>query len=287
VGRWTPSVEHATLLAMVDSMPSTLLLFSVLGLTTSIACAELSPRRPEAGGTEFLATHVSVRNRSTQALNRRSCSAVMVLVGDEAKKTINDELLSDLEGHLISRGLRVVSSGITGRVVSEPGLVEGAAQLPPLERAIVLAKTQQIGCVFQLLDIRATEDSRYFVWSGRGRGMTESSRENIETVDPGHIWTLTGPAWEIHGKVIDVEGGDVLAIVDLWQSTVRAVKTQVFRVPFASDSLTPTPMGQRGWVISRVEDTNLLQTSMMSLLAIVIAWPPDAAAIEKDLDRAR
>jgi hypothetical protein len=114
-----------------------------------------------------------------------------------------------------------------------------------------------------------------------------SSRENVESVDPAHLWTLTGPVWEIHGKVINVESGDVLAIVNLWQSTVWALKTQVFRVPYEFDSLVPTPTGQRGWVINKFEDTDLLKTNMMSLLAAVIAGPPEAPAVEKDLNSPR
>lgn len=196
----------------------------------------------------------------------------MVLPGEGPTKT-SDEVLSALEGHLIQRGIGVVSSGMTGRVVSDLGLVEGAAQLPPLERVIVLAKKANIDCVFQLqrLDIGIRDASRYFYLNAPGLGMKETF--SVASLDPSRGWTLSGPAWEIGGKVIDVENGDVLAIVDLYQSTVWAIPTQVFHVQTADGVTLPTTGGERGW---RIDDVDPLRRSMMSLLATIIAGPPTA-----------
>jgi hypothetical protein len=201
----------------------------------------------------------------------------MVLSAEGPNKA-SEEVLSALEGNLMSRGIRVVSSGMTGRVVSDPGLLQGATQLSQLERAIVLAKKANINCVFQVqrLDIGIRSASRYYHLNLSGRGLQEVPSDAVSTLDPARLWTLTGPVWDINGKVIDVENGDVLAIIDISQSSVCARPTQIFRLQSISDVPLPTATGQKGW---RIDDTELLAKSMMSLLATIIAGPlvPSAA----------
>ena len=210
----------------------------------------------------------------------------MVLSAEGPDKT-SEEVLSALEGNLISRGIRVVSSGMTGRVMADPEVSQGATQLSQLERAIVLAKKATINCVFQVqrLEINRRSASRYYYLNGSGQGFKEVSAGAAPTLDPARLWTPKGPVWEIVGKVIDVEKGDVWAIIDISQSSVWARRTQIYPLKSLFGVPIQTSPGDRGWRIDGPDDTDLLAKSMMSLLATIIVGPlpsgPDPWGDEK------
>ena len=211
-----------------------------------------------------------------------------MVLSDGASKT-SEEVLAALEGNLITRGIRVVSSGMTGQVVSDQALREGAAQLPPLERVLVLAKKANIDCVFQLFPLAIGTDysTRRFVWPRQEKRMTEATQEAFDSIAPERRWVLTGQNWKITGKVINVENGDVLAIVNLFQSAVWTVPAQIFRLNYVNDSLVAGVSGLHGWGFDKPEDIDRLRTSLMSVLATAIAGTPQAESVEKDLDRAQ
>ena len=84
-----------------------------------------------------------VRNTSAIAPTKAAYKSVMVLPPQGSERGAASELAA-LEKELLRRGIKVVSSGLTGRVVveqTESGRgTEGAAGLSDLERALVLAK---------------------------------------------------------------------------------------------------------------------------------------------------
>jgi hypothetical protein len=235
---------------------------------------QLAPEVPEAPHLQRLfARRIPILNRSTWAANRRRCAAVMVLPV-EGPGPRNEDVLSALEGHLISRGIRVVSTGMIGRVMSDPAIAQGATRLPQLERVMALAQRANVDCVFQVqkLEIGIRGAYRSFVWTGPSAPLREL-RSDEAVYYPSQVWTLEGPVWEIGGKVIDPVRGDVLSIVDLYQSTVWAPPNEDLTVQATSAGLVPMPDGRRAWRMDRPVDLSTLRESMMSLLAVVIAGP--------------
>ncbi len=161
---------------------------------------------------------------------RRTCGSVMVIAADAVR--VDEQIVTALEGHFMSRGLRVVSSAITGRVVASAdarGQIEGAAKLPTLERALVLAKGANADCVFYLLelDIGGTDVVRYFVWPSDSKELKEVDRGVYESAPQYRRWFIGGPVWKIGGKVVDVENGSVLSIINLTHSTPFVQKGRV------------------------------------------------------------
>jgi hypothetical protein len=258
------------------------LAFAVSCLPPPVAPVVLTPPQPapeipEAPHLQRLfAKRIPILNRSTWAANRRRCTAVMVLPGAGSGQR-NEDVLLALEGQLISRGIRVVSTGMTGRFASAPTGAQGAAPLSELERVMALAQRANVDCVFQVgkLEIGIHGAQRSFVWTGPDAPLRELRRGEA-VYYPSQVWSLEGPVWEIGGKVIDVARGDVLAIVDLYQSTVWAPPNEELAVQATSRGLVPMPDGRWAWRMDRVEDLSGLRESMISLLAVVIAGPPDA-----------
>jgi hypothetical protein len=164
----------------------------------------------------------------------------MVIPGETMQA--DEQILSAIEGHFISRGLRVVSSAITGRVVSSaaPGQVEGAAKLPTLERALVLPKGATAECVFYLLslDMGTVDLFRYLVWPDGRTDLVEVDRPTFDAAPPGRKWFVGGSQWEIDGKVVDVDHGSVLTVVSLKHSTPFSVDRQ-FQVEYVDQGLVP------------------------------------------------
>jgi hypothetical protein len=192
----------------------------------------------------------------------------MVIAAEMVK--VDEQTLTALEGQFISRGLRVVSSAITGRVVASAdtrGPTEGAAKLPTLERALLLAKGANADCVFYLLnlDVGGPDRFRYFVWRSAASSLAEVDFGTYDAAPSNRRWFVGGPGWNIEGKVVDVETAAVLGIVRLEHSTPYAADRHL-AVKYSATSLVPRN-GYYGWRLASPEDLGGLAGAMMSRLA--------------------
>jgi hypothetical protein len=194
--------------------------------------------------------------------------------------------LALIEGHLMKRQLRVFASAVTGLVVSDPNRdrVESAAALQPLEKALVLAQRAQADCVFQLirLEVPSREPKRrYFVLRGGQSVMTEVRADTFATLPQSRRRTVTGPTWEIDGKVIDVKSGAVLAVVGLAASAADQAKA--FHLEERDGRLEPGYVDIE-WRFDGPADLDYLRTTFMDRLALEIrggqATPPLPEASE-------
>ncbi len=75
--------------------------------------------------------------------------------------------LAEVERVLLEGGVRVISSGMTGRVVFDPvgNRVETAANLSDLERALVLARSSSADALLQIVEFGWTDGGRPFVYT--------------------------------------------------------------------------------------------------------------------------
>jgi hypothetical protein len=195
----------------------------------------------------------------------------MVIAADRVN--VDEQVLAQLEAQFMSRGLRVVSSAITGRVVGAAdarGPIEGAAKLPVLERALVLAKGANAECVFYLLglEVGAFDLTRYFVWRPSSSDLVEVDHQTYDAAAPDRRWFVSGPLWRVDGKVIDVDTGAVLAIVGLKHSTPFA-SDRHWQVDYVDRSLAPQG-GYFGWRLVSPDDLDNIRKGIMSRLAIEI-----------------
>ena len=234
------------------------------------------PPRPPVPPRGSVPVHISGGERalvsdSIPSPSRRACDAVIVLAADNIH--VDEQILTALEGHFLARGLRVVSSALTGRVVSGAttrGQIEGAAKLPTLERALVLAKGANADCVFYLLglEIGTKELIRYFVWRNPTPELIEVDHAAFDAVPDHRRWFAGGPLWRIDGKVIDVATGDILSIISLKHSTPYAVDR---RLQVAFDGTSLVPHGDYyGWRFVSAADIGVLRNIIMSRLAIEV-----------------
>jgi hypothetical protein len=195
----------------------------------------------------------------------------MVIAAESVR--VDEQVLTALEGHFLSRGLRVVSSAITGRVVSSAdarGQIEGAAKLPTLERALVLAKGANAECVFYLLGLEIGQSDliRYFLWHDSEPSLVEVDKAAFDANPADRRWFVGGPLWKIEGKVVDVNTGAILGIVSLKHSTPFAVDRQL-QVSFLGRSLVPH-YEHYGWRYASPVDIDHLRRAVMSRLAIEV-----------------
>jgi hypothetical protein len=190
-----------------------------------------------------------------------------MLIRDQ-QVAVEERFLAIVEGHLIQRGLGLVSSAATGQVVSDPSheQVEGAAKLPPIERVLVLAKRAKVKCVFQLLRLETGQNvaRRYFVLRGGQSVMSEVRQDTFDQFAPARRRFAWGPIWAIEGKVIDVESGEVLAVVGFEASTVD--RQRVFPVE-ELDGLLQPPWDTTGWRFDSPDEIGYLRTLFMDRLA--------------------
>jgi hypothetical protein len=276
VGQYRLQQIPHTMLVRMGSARVGLVVLMVLG---AVACEPYLGRSQTvqtSGETavQLVVAPIAMKISSTQAPGRRVCASVMVLKGDDAPSA-NDEVLSLLEGHMIERGLRVVSAAVTGRVVSDPTHpYETAAKLTPLERALVLAERSKVDCIFQLfrIELGLHDDARYFVWPNTANSMTEVDERTYGQTPDERRLRLTGPDWVVAGKVVDVQNGGVLATVNLQHSTVTNYRRQLYRLN-AIDGLLPSYGTPRTWNVRSEDDIRRLRTALMSELAAEIAGP--------------
>lgn len=248
------------------------LLIALIGAASLFAngCALL---RPKAEAIVALPVRpLPIESHGTQDRNRIHCSSVMLLRAEHV--AISDEAIALLEGHLISRDLKITSSAWTGRVVADPTheQVEPASRLPYLERALVLAKGANAECVFQIFRLFDAPQPkvRYFVLHQGQAVMVEGSALEAQSFPVWRKRIISGPLWNVQGKLVAVRDGRVLAVVSLEASTVDQQRYLSFRE--TDGALQPS------WAFESQfggpEDLHLLRTALMDQLALEIKGPP-------------
>jgi hypothetical protein len=153
----------------------------------------------------------------------RRFSAIMVLPPHGSEHGQASEL-SDVERVLLGGGIRVISSGVTGRVVLDssgnPGnRVETAANLSDLERALVLAKNSNADALLQIIEIGWTDGHRAFVLTGDQFQEVATGAE----VEGQNLVRVQEAIFRVQARVISVENGEILMSIDVSQGTSSAI----------------------------------------------------------------
>jgi len=181
----------------------------LLALLTSCAATKLS------------LVPTALQDRSAPAAQKAEVTAIMVLPARGSERGQHSEL-ADLERTLLARGFRVISSGITGRVASDSSeaRADDATQLSDLERALILAKKSNADVLLQVGEFEFKPSERYFVIvdGGRNRFTEVSERQDR----PGYYFVRVKEArLRFQAKLINVENGEIVILMDFSQSTSR------------------------------------------------------------------
>lgn len=163
-----------------------------------------------------------LRDLSAPAAAKVQVSSIIVLPprGSERGETSD---LADLERVLLSKGFRVISSGITGRLASGPVEVRAdeVSRLSDLERALILARKSNADVLLQVGEIAFTPSERYFT-------LFESDPHHLtEVFDPpsgpynSYRIRIKEARFTFQAKVISVEDGEILLSMDISQTTSR------------------------------------------------------------------
>jgi hypothetical protein len=229
------------------------------------------------GGTATLAVNGKspIIDHSVPTPQKLQYQSIMVLPprGSERGEVSG---LANLEKALLKRGIRVISSGVTGRVVidnAEGKKNEGAQNLTDLERALILARKSNADALLQVIDIDWKQDPRhyrYFRLASDGQRFEElASREQFESTPSNQGWRVMGPSFHFEAKIIDVESGEIVAAVDMAQSTVREIEARSLMVPTSGRSIAQVPPHE---TMYNTEDLkNAVYSSVMENLATLIA----------------
>jgi hypothetical protein len=175
-----------------------------------------------------------VSDQSVPTPQKVQYAAVMVLPPKGSERGEVSEL-ANLEKALLKRGIRVISSGVTGRVVvdnAEGKKNEGAKDLTDLERALVLARKSGADALLQVIRMewRGNERNYRYFRADERRTFTElASKAEYEALPPRRGWVVSGPSFEFEAKIIDVESGEIVTAVDISQSTVREIEVKVLQ----------------------------------------------------------
>lgn len=131
--------------------------------------------------------------------------------------------LADVERVLLAGRIRVISSGVTGRVVLDQSgsRVETAANLSDLERALVLARNSNAEALLQIVDIGWTDGHRPFVLVG------DKYQEVVPgtSVAPSALVRVREAVFKLQARVINVENGEIVMSIDVSQGTSRVVSS--------------------------------------------------------------
>jgi hypothetical protein len=165
---------------------------------------------------------VPLKDASAVQPQKRAYASVMVLPPTGSERGAATALAS-LEKALLKRGVRVISSGVTGRVVVEEteagAKTEGATGLSDLERALVLARKSNADALLQVSELEWVDSARWFVPKPGMSGLAEAeSKEEFEAADSRRRVAITSPRLVFIGKIIDVESGEIVASIDLSRS---------------------------------------------------------------------
>lgn len=225
-----------------------------------------------------------VHDQSVPSPQKSAYASVMVVPPQGSERgAVTD--LAYLEKALLKHGVRVISSGVTGRVVvdSSEGAKGGEAgrHLSDLERALVLARKSNADAILQLIEMRWRNDVpelyRYY-WFDQGHWAEMRQKPDAEWFKQNRkheerLAVVKGPTLGFQAKVIDVESGEIVAAVDMLHSTVSEVDghTVVFQ-----------KRGRKELFLGSEDLKNAVAESMMNRLAdIIVKGNPRARAPEK------
>jgi hypothetical protein len=188
-------------------------------------------------------------------------ASIMVLPPSGSEHGQASELAA-VERVLLGAGIKVISSGVTGRIVldSSGNRVETGANLSDLERALVLARNLNARALLQVTQLGWTDGRRWFVRSG----------ERFQEIGPGH--TLDPPnsvkvsevVFHFQAKVISVDDGEIVMSIDASQGTSRVLEQP------KSIEITTSPAGSG----AREIDTDMpdrRQSAVDQVMAVLLA----------------
>jgi hypothetical protein len=142
-----------------------------------------------------------------------------------------EENLAAIERSFIARGVTVISSAITSRVLADDRTRTSAQSgigLSELERALLLAQESRVDAILQIgmwewLESGASELGARCFMAGKG----EKAFREVECADSGggseevQVRSFAGPVLTFTGRFIDVESGEVLASFKIDVPTVN------------------------------------------------------------------
>ncbi len=121
-----------------------------------------SPVQPR----QLVLSPATMEDRSAPLRPSKQYASIMVLPPTGSERGQVGELV-EVERLLLNSGFKVISSGVTGRVVTT-GQTAGAAPMSDLERALVLARTSHADALLQIAKLDWEPSSRSFVADGGG-----------------------------------------------------------------------------------------------------------------------
>ncbi len=127
--------------------------------------------------------------------------------------------LNEFERAFLQKGLRVVSSAVTGRVVQERKS-ESAAQLSDVERALILARETGADALLQVGSLESIGPSklRWFCSTLMDGELAECDAKTYASSPFGRA--ISGTQWRLQGRLIDVRNGEVLASIEFTTAVV-------------------------------------------------------------------
>ena len=199
-------------------------------------------------------------------------TAVMVLPPRGSERGQVSEL-ADVERVLLGGGVRVISSGVTGRVVLDQAgnRVETAANLSDLERALVLARNSNADALLQIIEIGWTDGRRAFVRNSDAFQEVAAGTQ----VDGSGLVRVHEAQFRFQARVISVDNGEIVMNIDVAQSTSRVIpETKTIEVtssPIQHSSgqrIDTDEPERRRWVVSQVMDTFLARLTQRAPNAV-------------------
>lgn len=146
---------------------------------------------------------------------------IMIVPPSGAQGEQFQDNMAAIERSFIARGITVISSAITSRVIlDEQGRERNRAeglQLNEVERALVLARDSNADAVLQIGSWRWIEadgsdhSGRYFVEDVRGTAFTEVDQLAFENAADRLTFSYQGEVLSFTGRLVDVETGEVIA----------------------------------------------------------------------------
>lgn len=171
------------------------------------------------GTASLTLTPAPAVDRTVPSRVERRFSSVMVLPPSGSERGQGSEY-AVVERFLLAGGIKVISSGITGRIVEDGSgnRVETGANLSDLERALVLARKSNADALLQVLDVGFVRGHRWFTADPDGV---------FHEVAPGHDVQLSNSVkvleslFHFQARPISADAGEIVMSVEITQSTSR------------------------------------------------------------------
>ena len=166
------------------------------------------------------------------SLRTGSFSRIMIVPPSGTAGVQFEENMAAIERSFIARGVTVISSAITSRVLADDRTRttgQSGMDLSELERAVLLAKESRVDAILQIgmwewiEDEASDRGTRYFVASKGDDAFREIGRATFEAAVGSEIQlrAFAGPVLAFTGRFIDVESGEVLASFKIDVPTVN------------------------------------------------------------------